>query len=53
VLAATALLLFGAGCIALGLVEQEMYDVGIVVVLVALVGLGVRFVDWMRWLTRE
>jgi len=52
-LAATALLLFGGLCIGLGVVEPEMYDVGIMVVFVALIGLGVRVVDWLRWLLRE
>lgn len=49
---AGTLLLAGFGFIALGLVEQEMYDVGIMVVLVAGVGLAVRGVDFLKWLRR-
>lgn len=49
-IAASLLLLAGFGLIALGLVQHTMYDIGIVVVLIASIGLAVRMVDVLKWL---
>lgn len=51
-IAAAVVLLLGAGLTALGLVNPTMYDIGIVVLLIAFVGVAVRVVDWWRWLRR-
>jgi hypothetical protein len=40
----------GCGLIALGLITPTMYDIGIVVVLIGLVGFTVRIGDLLRWL---
>jgi hypothetical protein len=42
--------LIGCGLTALGLVTPTMYDIGIVVILIGLVGLVVRSVEILRWL---
>lgn len=49
-IAAGLLLLAGFGLIALGLLEHTMYDVGLVVVLIAAVGVVVKLGDWISWL---
>lgn len=49
-IAASLLLLAGLGLIALGLFQHTMYDIGIVVVLIAGVGLAVRMIDMFKWL---
>lgn len=49
-IAAGLLLLTGFGLTALGLVEHTMYDIGIIVVLIAAVGVVVKLVDWITWL---
>lgn len=49
-IAAGLLFLAGLGMIALGLVEQTMYDIGIIVVLIASIGLVVRLFDLRKWL---
>jgi hypothetical protein len=49
-LVAMGMVLLGLGVTFLGIVEPTMYDVGIVVVFVGLVGVGVRLGDWLiRW----
>ena len=48
--AAGSLMLVGFGVIALGLVAPTMYDIGIVVLLIASIGIVVRIADWWRWL---
>lgn len=52
-LMATGVVLLGLGLTFLGIVEPTMYDVGIVVVFIGLVGVGVRFVDWIVWWRRH
>lgn len=47
---ATVVFLLGCGMIALGLITPTMYDIGIVVVVIGLVGFAVRFGDLLRWL---
>lgn len=47
---ASVVFLVGCGMIALGLITPTMYDIGIVVVLIGLVGLTVRVGDLLRWL---
>jgi hypothetical protein len=42
--------LIGCGLTALGLVTPTMYDIGIVVILIGLVGVAVRSLDFLRWL---
>ena len=38
--------LFGAGLMVLGIVESTLYDIGVVVILVGLIGVLVRAVEW-------
>jgi hypothetical protein len=51
-IAAVLVLLLGAGMTALGLVEPTMYDIGIMVMLLGLVGVGIRSCELLRWLRR-
>lgn len=53
VVAATLVVLLGVGIGALGVVEPDMYVVGILVVLIGGVGVLVRLVDWVRWVRRS
>jgi hypothetical protein len=53
VLAATAVFLLGVGLTALGIVTPTMYDIGIIVIFIGLIGLAVRTIDWLRWLLRD
>jgi hypothetical protein len=46
-IAAGLLMLTGFGFIALGLAEPTMYDIGVLVVLVAGIGIIVKLADWM------
>jgi hypothetical protein len=50
VLAASLVFLLGCGLTTLGLVTPTMYDIGIVVIIIGLVGVAVRFADVVRWL---
>lgn len=50
--AAATVFLCGLAMIALGLLVQTMYDFGIVVVIIAGIGLTVRLVDMWRLLAR-
>ena len=47
-LAAGALFLLGAGLTAAGMLWPGLYDIGILVLIVAAVGMVVRFGDWAR-----
>ncbi len=47
-LAAGAMFLFGAGLTAAGMLWPGLYDIGILVLIVAAVGVVVRFGDWAR-----
>lgn len=49
---ATLVLAAGAGMFALGIVEPEMYAVGLIVIVVALIGLAVRSWDVLSWWRR-
>jgi hypothetical protein len=49
-LSAGVVFLIGCGLTALGLVTPTMYDIGIVVIVIGLVGLAVRSADFLRWL---
>ena len=49
-LVAMAVFLFGCGLTALGIVESAMYDIGICVMFIGVVGLAVRTIEWIRWL---
>ncbi|WP_177212966.1 hypothetical protein [Geodermatophilus ruber] len=40
----------GMGIGALGLLREDLYVVGAVMVFIGLVGLVVRAVEWLRWL---
>jgi hypothetical protein len=50
VLLAGLVFLLGCGLTAFGLLSPTMYDIGIVVIIIGLVGLAVRSVDVLRWL---
>jgi hypothetical protein len=45
--------LVGFGIVALGLVQQDCYEIGVVVVFIGLVGVLVRTAEWLRWLMRD
>ena len=47
---ALLVILAGAGIGALGLLEPDMYVIGIVIVIIGAIGATVRAVDWLRWL---
>ena len=47
---ALLVVLGGVGIGALGLLEPDMYVVGIVIVIVGAIGVAVRTVDRLRWL---
>jgi hypothetical protein len=47
---ALLVILLGVGIGAFGLLEPDMYVIGIVVVLIGMIGVAVRLVDWLRWL---
>lgn len=47
-LAAGAMFLLGAGVTAAGMLWPGLYDIGILVLIVAAVGVVVRFGDWAR-----
>ena len=49
-IAALAVFLIGAGLTALGLVFPTMYDIGIMVIFIGVIGFVVRTIDWLRWL---
>lgn len=51
-LAAITVFLIGAGLTALGIVQPLLYVIGIVVLIIAFVGLAVRLGDAVRWLLR-
>src|SRR3954451_24866341 len=46
VMEAFLVVLFGAGLMALGTVESTMYDIAVVVILVGLIGILIRAVEW-------
>jgi hypothetical protein len=50
VVQALCVVLLGLGLGALGLLEPDLYVIGLLVVLVGGVGVLVRLVDWVRWL---
>ena len=53
-LAAGTLFLLGAGLTATGTLWQGLYDIGIMVLIVAAIGVAVRAGDWTRvWLARR
>jgi hypothetical protein len=35
---------------ALGLLEPDLYVIGIVIVIIGAIGVAIRAVDWLRWL---
>ena len=47
---ALSVVFLGLGLGALGLLEPDLYVIGLLVVLVGGVGVLVRLVDWARWL---
>jgi hypothetical protein len=49
---AVAVFVLGLGLTALGLLEPTMYDIGIMVVFLGGIGIGVRTLDLLRWLSR-
>jgi hypothetical protein len=49
---ALGVVLLGFGLIALGLLEPDMYVIGIVVVLIGAIGATIRGIEWLRWLMR-
>jgi len=51
-IAAMAVFLLGAALTALGLLEPTMYDVGIMVMILGVIGIGVRTIDVLRRLFR-
>ena len=51
-LAAIAVFLLGVGLTALGLLAPTMYDIGIMVIFLGAIGIAIRTIDWMRWLSR-
>jgi hypothetical protein len=53
VAAALMVTLVGFGIVALGLVQQDFYEIGIVVVFIGGVGVLIRTVEWLRWLMRD
>jgi hypothetical protein len=53
-MSAGALFLLGCGLTAVGIVWPDMYDVGILIAIVAAIGIVVRVGDWARvWLGRR
>jgi hypothetical protein len=50
VIAAALFFLFGAGLTASGVLWSGMYDIGILVMVVGLVGVAVRLGHWVGWL---
>ena len=53
-MAAGALFLLGCGLTAAGVLWSGLYDIGILVLIVAAVGVVVRVGDWARvWLVRQ
>jgi hypothetical protein len=53
VISAALVILLGIGIGALGLLEPDMYVIGIVVVLIGGIGVLVRLADWLRWIRRS
>ncbi len=51
-LTALAVFLLGAGLTAAGLWQSILYDIGVVVMVLAVVGIVVRGVEWVRWVLR-
>jgi hypothetical protein len=51
--AAVLVTLLGFGIVALGLVQQDFYEIGVVVVFIGGIGVLVRGVEWLRWLMRD
>lgn len=51
-IAAVTVFLVGVGLTALGLVEPTMYDIGIMVMVLGIVGVAIRSVELLRWLRR-
>jgi len=51
--AALLVTLVGFGIVALGLVQQDFYEIGVVVVFIGGVGVLVRTAEWLRWLMRD
>jgi hypothetical protein len=49
VLAALLVVLLGFGLGALGLLEPDLYVIGLLVVVIGGVGVLVRLIDWLRW----
>ncbi len=49
-LAALVVTLLGIGISAAGLLQSALYDIGIMLTFLGLIGVLVRFVDWLRWL---
>jgi hypothetical protein len=49
VIEAFLVVLLGAGLMALGTVESTMYDIAVVVILVGLIGILIRAVEWAKW----
>lgn len=47
---AIAVFLFGCGLVAAGLLWAGLYDIGILFMFLGLIGIGIRTVDWLRWL---
>jgi hypothetical protein len=49
-IAAVAVVLLGAGLTGLGLLEPTMYDIGIMVMILGIVGVVIRSIELLRWL---
>jgi hypothetical protein len=49
---AAGVVLLGLGLVALGLIEPDMYVIGIVVVLIGAIGVTIKGIEWLRWLTK-
>lgn len=50
-LAAVLVTVLGLGMGAFGLLEEDMYAIGAVVALIGAIGVLIRAVEWLRWLS--
>ena len=48
-LAALVVTLLGIGIGLAGMLQPDLYDVGIMVTFLGAIGVTVRLVDWLRW----
>jgi hypothetical protein len=51
-LVAALVTLFGVLIGVLGIFHSDMYDIGVMVTFIGVIGIVVRLGDWVRWLRR-